>query len=288
MWCATRRYAVADPLTGDGVGVVCPLSPFTSNLFAITAATGLSVLAPDPSNELYGLTLASGKHCVALEGAHGSDTAGRVLDFACDDNLAYVLRGLHETSPVWIADIAVAGPNYTEVPAGSEAVTSVVLLEHQVPPANRPVVDAGNAAVDEFDSPVRVHHELDCGPTQTVADDSARSKSSTVGLLVLTLTSSSPSGTMAVRSNPAGVAATTPLARCSASRNPPSTSRTPPTFFSFRSSARVAGLVTNCTARRTRPALVANEKRCAAAVPGAPCTAPSALAPSLRVRPVSY
>jgi hypothetical protein len=166
-------YAVAEPITGDGTSAVCPTSPFSNDLNEITSATGLSLLEPIPSDEPNGIVLASGTQCTEAQGAHDSDTEGRVVDYYCNDNNTVVLRGLHENTPLWTADIARPGPNYTYVAAGTEAIVSAVLLEHDVPPANRPVTDAGDATAEELDSFGRVHHEVDCGPQSTVANSSS-------------------------------------------------------------------------------------------------------------------
>lgn len=164
-------YAVADPVTGDGTGVVCPTSPFSSDLNEITSATGLSVLQPDSFDEPNGIVLAAGTHCTEAQGAHNADTGGRIVDYYCDDNSTVVLRGLHESGPQWTADIAKTGPGYTYVAAGSEAITAAVLLEHDVPPANRPVTDASGATPSDLDSFGPVHHEVDCGQQSTVASN---------------------------------------------------------------------------------------------------------------------
>ncbi len=163
-------YAIAEAVTGDGTGVVCPLSPFSTDLYAITSATGLSVLAPTTFDEPNGIALASGTRCTEAQGTHDIDTEGRVIDYFCDDNHTVVLRGLHEGAPLWSADIAKTGPNYTYLAAGSEPIVSAVLLQHDLPPANRPVTDAGDATTAELDSPTHVHHEVDCGLEFTVAN----------------------------------------------------------------------------------------------------------------------
>jgi hypothetical protein len=165
-------YAVADPVTGDGTGVVCPTSPFSNDLTQITPATGLSLLEPEQFDARYGLVLASGTHCTEAQGAHSAATDGRIIDYYCDDNHTVVLRGLHEDTPLWTADIATTGPDNTVVPAGSEAIVSAVLLEHDVPPANRPVTDAGGATAADLDWYGTRYHEVDCGLQSTVADDS--------------------------------------------------------------------------------------------------------------------
>ena len=166
-------YAIAEPATGDGTGVVCPLSPFSNDLYAITSATGLSILAPIPYDQPNGIVLASGTHCTEAQGAHSADTAGRIVDYYCDDNSTVVLRGLNQTGPLWTADIATSGPNYTYLAAGTEPILSAVLLQHDEPPANRPVTDASGATTSELDSFTRVHHEVDCGAEGTVANRSS-------------------------------------------------------------------------------------------------------------------
>jgi pimeloyl-ACP methyl ester carboxylesterase len=169
-------YAVAEPVTGDGTGVVCPDSPFSTELTAITTATGMGFLAPDSYDEPDGIMLGSGTQCIEAQGAHSADTAGRVVDYYCTDKNTVVLRGLHETRSVWTADVARPGPNYSYIAVGSDLIVSAVRLEHQVPPANRPVTDAGDATVDELDSLAREHHEVDCGQQQTVANSSRQEK----------------------------------------------------------------------------------------------------------------
>ena len=165
-------YAVAQPGTGDGTGVVCVLSPFSTNLYAITKATGLGRLDANPFDEPNGVVLASGTQCRELQGAHGAATDGRIIDYGCDDNSTVILRDLHETGSLWIADIARTAADYSAVPAGSQPLASAVLLQHDVPPANRPVTDAGNATTGEFDARSRVHHEVDCGSEETTRNRS--------------------------------------------------------------------------------------------------------------------
>jgi hypothetical protein len=167
-------FAIADPLTGDGTGVACPLSPFSNQLYAITSATGLGILAPDSFDQPNGIVLASGTHCVEAQGAHSADTAGRIVDYYCDDNKTVVLRGLHETGALWRADIATIGSHFTYLARGAEPIASAVLLQHDVPPANPPVTDAGNATASELDAFAPVHHEADCGAEGTVANSSTQ------------------------------------------------------------------------------------------------------------------
>jgi hypothetical protein len=162
-------YAVADPVTGEGTGVVCPTSPFSNDLAEITPATGLSLLEPEQFDAPYGIVLAGGARCTEAQGAHDAATDGRIIDYYCDDNHTVVLRGLHEDTPLWTADIATTGPDNTVV---SEAIVSAVLLEHDVPPANRPVTDAGGATAADLDWYGTRYHEVDCGLQSTVADDS--------------------------------------------------------------------------------------------------------------------
>ena len=159
-------YAVAEPGTGDGTGVVCLSSPFGTGLSAITRATGLNALAPLGYDEPYGLVLASGTRCVQLGGAHGV-YRGRPIDYQCDDGQTLLLRGIHNTGPLWTADLA---------GGGSQAITSAVLLEHQIPPANRPVTDATTATDDELDAVARIHHEVDCGRQQVRVQSAVRQR----------------------------------------------------------------------------------------------------------------
>jgi hypothetical protein len=165
-------YAVADQGTGDGTSVVCPVSPFTNDLFAVQTATGLGRLDASTFDEPNGIVLASGAKCIEEQGAHGADSHGRVVDYGCDDNRTVVLRGLHESGRLWTADAAHINPDYTYTPAGNQPIASAVMLQHDVPPANRPVTDAGNATVDEFDSSSRAHHEVDCGQEATTRNAS--------------------------------------------------------------------------------------------------------------------
>jgi hypothetical protein len=167
-------YAVADPSTGDGTGVVCLTSPFSNDLNAITYATGLGALVADSYDEPYGLVLGDGAHCTLAQGAHSADTAGRVIDYYCDakHSNTVVLRGLHKTGDHWTADVARPGSNYTHVAWGSQSISAAILKQHDVPPANRSVTNAGNATTDELDLPSRRHHEVDCGSENTVATSS--------------------------------------------------------------------------------------------------------------------
>jgi hypothetical protein len=162
-------YAVAEPVTGDGTGVVCPESPFTTDLDAIGSATGLGQLDTETFDEPNGIVLANGARCFEAQGAHGAADNGRIIDYSCDDDRTAILRGLHETLPLWSADVGAVGVNQNVTATGNLPIASAVLLLHQVPPANRPVTDAGNATADELDASARMHHEVDCGEEQTVA-----------------------------------------------------------------------------------------------------------------------
>jgi hypothetical protein len=164
-------YAIADPFTGDGTGVACPLSPFGNSLYEIVSATGLSILSPESFDEPNGIVLASGTRCTEGQGAHSVDASGRVVDYYCDDKSTVVLRGLHKSSAAWTADVA-HEINGGYVDARTEPIVSAVLLQHDEPPANRPVTDAGNATALQLDSFAPVHHEVDCGSEQTVLSSS--------------------------------------------------------------------------------------------------------------------
>jgi GDSL-like lipase/acylhydrolase family protein len=155
-------YAIAEPETGDGTGVVCPILPFGNDLYAIDSATGLGTLDPTPFDEPNGIVLGNGKRCTESQGAHSTDRHGRAVDYQCNDNKTGVLRGLHKKGRLWIADVArMTSDRY--VGSGTQPIASAIFVQHQVPPANRPVTDAGDATADEFDSVVRRHHEVDCG-----------------------------------------------------------------------------------------------------------------------------
>ena len=160
-------YAVAEPGTGDGTSVVCLTSPFSTELTAIESATGLGRLEPVEFDEPVGVALESGARCTLAQGAHSADSDGRVIDYYCDDDRTVVLRGLDETGPLWIADVATTTGDGTYSASGSEAIVSGVRVQHDQPPANRPVTDAGDATTDELDFNARVHHEVDCGSEET-------------------------------------------------------------------------------------------------------------------------
>jgi hypothetical protein len=163
-------YAIAEPGTGDGTGVVCPISPFGNQLYELDDVIGLGRLETVAYDEPNGIVLASGPKCTLVQGAHGTDTKGRVIDYYCDDSKTAIVRGgVHKNGQLWTADTARAGANYTYVPSGNQPVRSAVLLQHDVPPANRPVTDAGSATADELDNYSRVHHEVDCGWNETTA-----------------------------------------------------------------------------------------------------------------------
>lgn len=161
-------YAIAEPVTGDATSVVCPRSPFTTELFGIQAVTGLGHLDDNPFDEPHGIVLANGAKCTASQGAHDNDGAGHIVDFYCDDSKTAVLRGLRK-GRTWRADIVGHDAQYKYTPAGVMAISRVVLLHHDVPPANRPVSDAGNATPADFDADARVHHEVECGTESSTA-----------------------------------------------------------------------------------------------------------------------
>jgi hypothetical protein len=159
-------YAIAEPGTGDGTGVVCPTSPFSNQLRRFDGVVGLGQLDAVSYDEPNGIVLASGTRCPLAQGARGADTKGRAIDYFCDDDKTVVLRGLHKSGRLWTADTArVRGDKY--VRSRRQPIAAAVLLHHDVPPANRPVTDAGNATADELDSWSRVHHEVDCGVHET-------------------------------------------------------------------------------------------------------------------------
>jgi hypothetical protein len=165
-------YAVAEPGTGDGTGVVCPSSPFTNDLYAIESATGLGRLDASTFDEPNGVALANGARCTLAQGAHNADGGGRIVDYYCDDNKTAVLRGLHESGSLWTADTAHTNSDYKYTPAGNQPIATAVMLQHDVPPANRPVTDAGDATTDELDSSSREHHEVNCGEETTTRNAS--------------------------------------------------------------------------------------------------------------------
>lgn len=173
-------YAIGEPGTGDATSVVCPRSPFTTELFAIRDVTGLGRLEDSTFDEPNGIVLANGAQCRAAQGAHDTDGAGHVVDFGCDDGTTAVLRGLHK-GRIWRADIVTHDAKYTYTSAGVMAIRRVVLLQHDVPPANRPVTDAQNAMPAEFDADGRVHHEVDCGTESTTAGGRIREQTFTSG-----------------------------------------------------------------------------------------------------------
>ncbi len=160
-------YAIAEPDTGDGVGVVCIRSPFSKELFQIEEATGLGRIEPNGFDEPNGLELANGLECQQAQGAHGATKDGRVIDYGCDDGKTVVLRGLHKDNPTWTADLATYDAQYNATKSGSVAIKEAVLIRHEIPPANRPVTDAGDATVDELSTNARLHHEVDCGADST-------------------------------------------------------------------------------------------------------------------------
>ncbi|HEX8120072.1 MAG TPA: SGNH/GDSL hydrolase family protein [Solirubrobacteraceae bacterium] len=161
-------YAVGEPGTGDATSVVCPRSPFTTDLLAIENVKGLGRLEDSAFDEPNGIVLSSGAQCIAAQGAHDNDGAGHVVDFGCDDGRTAVLRGLHK-GRIWRANVVTYDSDYKYTQAGVVAVRRVVLLQHDVPPANRPVTDAQDATTDELDAEDRVHHEVDCGTESTTS-----------------------------------------------------------------------------------------------------------------------
>ena len=112
-------YAVAEPGTGDGTGVVCVTSPFTNELAAIDRATGLGWLdQPARTTNPSGYS-GEWRALHRGPGAHGADTAGRVIDYYCDDKTTVILRGLSKPGQLWSADIGTMNPDYSTVVSGS-------------------------------------------------------------------------------------------------------------------------------------------------------------------------
>jgi hypothetical protein len=173
-------YAIAEPGTGDGTSVVCPRSAFSTELFAISAVTGLGRIEDNAFDEPNGLVLTSGARCTASQDAHSAIPSGRVIDYYCDDDKTAVLRDLHK-GRIWRADVVTYDKGFTYSSPAVWAIARVVLLQHDVPPANRPVTDTGNATSDDLDSPTRVHHEVDCGEDSTTSSGRIREQTFTSG-----------------------------------------------------------------------------------------------------------
>jgi hypothetical protein len=84
---------------------VCLLAPWAKTvvLLALEAkparATGTSSTAGSP----WGLELANGRRCVAVQGSHDTVShreGGTVIDFSCPGGLL-LLRGVDRTTPIW-------------------------------------------------------------------------------------------------------------------------------------------------------------------------------------------
>jgi hypothetical protein len=112
----------ADPRSAERLAVVCVTSPWKHQATVITLDRPLRRHTPQPRVNWglpWGLTLADGTRCEALQGAHSS-VDGRVLDYGCYDDKTLVLRGIDRTTQPWTVDLVVKGEvGPTRVPVES-------------------------------------------------------------------------------------------------------------------------------------------------------------------------
>jgi hypothetical protein len=103
--CAAGNY-IYDPCWGDSAGgVLCMESPWATSVVHLAAQgvpPGVDVTSPDLDLP-WGVELASGARCLALQGAHDS-FANSVVEFSCTEGpltgLA-LLRGVDRSTPFW-------------------------------------------------------------------------------------------------------------------------------------------------------------------------------------------
>lgn len=107
------QHGVYDPCWAEAANpsavtaVICMLNPWDHQATRLLSAYTLEPLpAHDPAQDTFpwGLTLADGNQCVAVQGTH-DHIYDRVIDYTCDAGL-YVLRGLNRTQPLWRAPTA--------------------------------------------------------------------------------------------------------------------------------------------------------------------------------------
>lgn len=93
----------ADPAQAS---VLCQQHPWDTQVIRFTVASGGLPPFPGPAqpaglNAPWGVQLADGERCIALQGAHSS-YAGKVIDYACGTGYAHVLLGtLNRSSAQW-------------------------------------------------------------------------------------------------------------------------------------------------------------------------------------------
>lgn len=115
----------ADATTAPNVSVVCLTEPWSTTATRLYLGSALeSPLTDDPNDGFpWGMALASGERCVALQGSR--DVIGdRVIDYYCGEGNPVVLRGLNRDAASWRADLA-RYVNGAYLAQGSRAIRTV-------------------------------------------------------------------------------------------------------------------------------------------------------------------
>ena len=107
----TTNHSVYDPCWAEGSpakSVLCLDSPWSMSPTRLTLSGPLAALPPPgPAVPPWGLQLANGLKCTAIQGAHGQFN-GRVIDYYCGGTYTgpVVLRGIDVSRPGWVVQTA--------------------------------------------------------------------------------------------------------------------------------------------------------------------------------------
>lgn len=107
----TTNHSIYDPCWAEGSpakSVLCLDSSWSTSPTRITLSGPLTALPPPgPAVPPWGLQLANGLRCTAVQGAHGQFN-GRAIDYYCGGTYTgpVVLRGIDLSRPVWVVQTA--------------------------------------------------------------------------------------------------------------------------------------------------------------------------------------
>lgn len=107
----TTNHSIYDPCWAEGSpakSVLCLDSPWSTSPTRLTLSGPLTALPPPgPAVPPWGLQLANGLKCTAVQGAHGQFN-GRAIDYYCGGTYTgpVVLHGIDLSRPVWVARTA--------------------------------------------------------------------------------------------------------------------------------------------------------------------------------------